>query len=380
MAVPRFKQIRRAYGFDEVAIVPGSVTINPEQTSTELKIGGLTFRIPIIASAMDAVVSPSFAFYMDQLGGLAVMNLEGVQSRYENPAEALDAIAKASPETVTSVMQKVYSAPLKEALIGKRVEEVKKNGAKCAVSVTPQNTKKLAPAAVEAGADILVVQSTVTTARHKSKSYKGLIFSELLAMVKVPVVVGNCVTYDVALELMETGIEGLLVGVGPGAACTTREVVGVGVPQVTATMDCAAARDEYYKRTGRYVVVITDGGIRTGGDICKSIVSGADGVMIGTPMAQAAEAPGKGYNWGMATPHPALPRGIRIKTGTRGPLKKILYGPTSVTDGTENLVTALQICMGMVGAFNIRELQKAEMIIAPAIKTEGKVFQLSKSL
>lgn len=380
MGAPQFKEIRRVYGFDEVAIVPGAVTINPEQTSTELKIGDLAFRIPIIASAMDAVVSPGFAVCMDKLGGLAAMNLEGVQCRYENPLEALTSIVKASPEDVTGVMQKVYSAPLKESLIGRRVEEIKKSGAKCAVSVTPQSTKKLGPVAVEAGADILVVQSTVTTARHKSKSYKGLIFSELLQMIKVPVVVGNCVTYDVALELMETGVDGILVGVGPGAACTTREVVGVGVPQVTATMDCAAARDEYFKQTGRYVVVITDGGIRTGGDICKSIVSGADGVMIGTPMAQAEEAPGKGYNWGMATPHPALPRGIRIKVGTRGPLKKILYGPTSVTDGTENLVTALQICMGMVGAYNVQELQKAEMVIAPAIKTEGKVFQLSKSL
>ncbi len=380
MAVPQFKEIRRVYGFDEVAIVPGVVTINPEQTSTELTIGDATSSIPILASAMDAVVSPYFAACMGKLGGLAVMNLEGVQTRYEDPAGVLEEIIRATPEDVTGVFQRVYSAPLKEDLIGRRVEEIKKSGAKCAVSATPANTKRLAPIAIEAGADILFVQSTVTTARHTSKSYKGLIFSELLETTKVPVVVGNCVTYEVALELMETGIDGILVGVGPGAACTTREVVGVGVPQVTATLDCAAAREEHYRRTGRYVSVITDGGIRTGGDFCKAIASGADGVMLGTPMAQAAEAPGKGYNWGMASPHPSLPRGTRIKVGTRGTLEQILFGPSSVTDGTQNLVTALQICMGMVGASNIRELQKAEMVIAPAIKTEGKIFQLSKSL
>ncbi len=378
METPKFKEIRRAYGFDEVAIVPGSITINPEQTSTEMKIGGLSFDIPIMASAMDAVVSPSFATCMDKLGGLAVMNIEGVQSRYEDPSEALDSIIKADPTEVTSVLQKVYSAPMKDELIGKRVEEIKASGSKCAVSVTPQNTKRLSPIALEAGADILVVQSTVTTARHASKSYKGLIFSELLEIVKVPVIVGNCVTYDVALELMQTGIDAILVGVGPGAACTTREVVGVGIPQVTATLDCSAAREEYYKRTGRYVSVITDGGIRTGGDLCKAIVSGADGVMIGTPMAQAMEAPGQGFNWGMASPHPALPRGTRINVGLKGTLKEILFGPSSVTNGTMNLVNALSICMGMVGAPDVRALQQAEMVVAPAIKTEGKVFQIAK--
>ena len=380
LGAPRLKEIRRAVGFDEVAIVPGVVTINPDQTVTELTIGENTFSIPILASAMDAVVSPAFAVLMDRLGGLAVMNLEGVQTRYEDPSEALKEVVEASPGELTSVLQRVYSAPMKEDLVARRVEEIKKSGAKCAVSITPQNTKRLAPVVVEAGADILFVQSTVTTARHTSKSYRGLIFSELLSMVKVPVVVGNCVTYEVALELMETGIQGVLVGVGPGAACTTREVVGVGVPQVTATLDCAAAREEYYRRTGRYVAVITDGGIRTGGDLCKSIVSGADGVMLGTPMAQAVEAPGRGYNWGMASPHPALPRGTRINVGTRGSLEQILFGPSSVTDGTMNLVTALKICMGMVGAFNVRELQQAEMVIAPAIKTEGKIFQLTKSI
>ena len=380
METRKLKEIRRAYGFDEVAIVPGSMTINPEQTSTEMKLGGLSFDIPILASAMDAVVSPSFAICMDKLGGLAVMNLEGVQSRYDDPSEALTSIIKADPTEVTSVLQKVYSAPIKEELIGKRVEAIKATGSKCAISTTPQNTKRLAPIALEAGADILVVQSTVTTARHASKSYKGLVFSELLETVKVPVIVGNCVTYDVALELMETGIDAILIGVGPGAACTTREVVGVGIPQVTATLECSAAREEYYKRTGRYVAVITDGGIRTGGDLCKAIVSGADGVMIGTPMAQAKEAPGQGFNWGMASPHPALPRGTRINVGLKGTLKEILFGPSSVTNGTMNLVNALSICMGMVGAADIRALQQAEMVVAPAIKTEGKIFQIAKSI
>ena len=375
-AVPEFKQVRRAYGFDEIAIVPGDATINPDQTSTEFPIDGVTLSVPVLASAMDAVVSPAFAVEMDKLGGMAVMNLEGVQTRYEDPAEALRTIVEAPNEEVTKRLQQVYSAPIREELVGARIDEVKSSGAKSAVSVTPANTKRLAPMAVEAGADVLVVQATVTTARHISKSARGLVFSELFEMVNVPVLVGNCVTYDAALELMETGIHGVIVGVGPGAACTTREVTGVGVPQVTATMDCAAAREEHYRRTGRYVPIITDGGIRTGGDLCKAFACGADAVMIGTPLAQAEEAPGKGYNWGMATPHPALPRGTRVETGVSGPLEQILFGPSSRTDGTQNLIGALEVCMGMVGAFNIRDMHKAEIVLAPAIKTEGKHHQL----
>lgn len=380
MAVPQFKEIRRAYGFEEVAIVPGDVTINPDQTNTELTLGSLHFNIPILAAAMDAVVSPDFAVRMSQAGGLGVMNLEGLQTRYENPQDGLEEIANAPKDGATEILQRIYSAPVKEALIGRRVEEVKKAGATCAVSVTPQNAKRLASSAVEAGADMIVVQSTVTTARHVSKSYHGLVFSELIDQIKVPVIVGNCVAYSTALELMETGIEGILVGVGPGAACTTREVVGVGVPQVTATLDCAAAREEFFNRTGRYVAVITDGGIRTGGDLCKSIASGADGVMIGTPFAQTKEAPGKGFNWGMATPHAALPRGTRINVGVNGSMEQVLFGPTSRTDGTQNLMGALQACMGMCGAFTIRDMHRAEMVIAPAVQTEGKVFQIAGKL
>ena len=376
MARRLFKELERAYGFDEVAIVPGQVTINPDLTSTKMTIGDHAFKIPVMASAMDGTVSPQFATLMHQMGGLGVLNAEGLYSRYEDPYSVLEEIISVPQEDVTQYLQQVYAEPIREELIGQRVEEIRKSGSVCAVSFTPQNTKRMSPIAVEAGADIVMVQSTVTTARHMSRSYRGLIFSELVKTLTVPIVVGNCVSYDVARELMETGIDGVLVGVGPGAACTTREVVGVGVPQVTATLECAAAREDYFRRTGRYVTVVTDGGFRTGGDICKAIVSGADAVMLGTPFAQSEEAPGRGYNWGMANPHPELPRGTRIKVGTKGSLQQILYGPTSVTDGTQNFVGALRVAMGMCGAYTIRDMHKAEMVIAPSIKTEGKFFQL----
>ena len=375
MEVPPFKDVRRTYGFDEVAIVPGAVTTNPDQTSVDFALNGHTLTLPVLASAMDAVVSPDFAVRLGRMGGLGVLNLEGVWTRYEDADVVLGEIAETPQDQVTPLLQKVYTAPIKESLVAQRVQEIKAGGVTCAVAVTPQNTKRLAPAAVEAGVDVLVVQSTVTTARHISNSYRGLVFSELIEQIDVPVLVGNCVTSGVALELMETGIHGLLVGVGPGAACTSREVIGMGVPQVTATMDCAAAREEYLRRTGRYVSIITDGGIRTGGDVCKAIASGADAVMLGTPFAQTVEAPGHGSNWGMATPHPALPRGIRIKVGTKGTLEQVLLGPSPVTDGTMNLIGALRVGMGMVGAFSIRDMQKAEIVYAPDIKSEGKIFQ-----
>ena len=370
-----FKELDRSYGFDEVAIVPGEVTINPEMTSTKMNLGKHSFDAPMMASAMDGAVSPRFAVLMHEMGGLGVLNAEGLYTRYEDPYSVLEEITSMPQAEVTQYLQRVYSEPIKEYLVGTRVEEIKKSGAVCAVSFTPQNTKRMSPMAVEAGADLVFVQSTVTTARHMSRSYKGLIFSELISSLNVPVIVGNCVTYNVAMELMETGIEGILVGVGPGAACTTREVTGVGVPQVTATLECAAAREDYFHRTGRYVTVITDGGIRTGGDVCKSLASGADGVMLGTPFAQAEEAPGRGFNWGMANANPDLPRGTRIKVGTVGSLKQIMYGPTSVTNGTQNLVGALRVAMGMCGAYTVRDFHKAEMVVAPAIKTEGKFFQ-----
>lgn len=375
MPVREDDKMRRAYGFDEVAIVPGDVTLNPDQTDIALSLGNLTIPIPIIAAAMDAVVDPSFAILMSQLGGLAALNLEGVQARYPNPEEVLAEIIAASPTQVTPLLQSIYSQPIQENLISERIQYIKRAGAVCAVSVTPANTKRLAPVAAEAGIDILIVQSTVTTARHISKSYRGLIFSELCQAIAVPVIVGNCVTYNAAMELMKTGIAGVLVGVGPGAACTTREVLGVGVPQVTATMDCAAAREDYFKETGRYVVIITDGGIRNGGDLCKAFASGADAVMLGSIFAQSVEAPGKGYHWGMANPHPALPRGTRIKVGITAPLQQTLFGPASITDGTQNLVGALRTAMGVCGASTIKDMHQAELVIAPSIKTEGKYFQ-----
>jgi IMP dehydrogenase len=378
MVLPRVHtiELRRTYGFEEVAIVPGDVTTNPDLSTTVLSIGPFQFTIPILASAMDAIVDPRFAGLMGKAGGLGVLNLEGVYSRYDDPSAVLSEIGAAPRENVTEVLQKVYTAPFQERLIGQRVQEVKATGAVCAVSVTPASTKKLASLAVEAGADIVVVQSTVTTARHISSSFTGLHFATLMADLGVPVLVGNMVTMSAALELMEQGIDGIFVGVGPGAACTTRDVTGVGVPQVSATLECAAARDEYYARTGKYVTVITDGGIRTGGDLCKAIAAGADAVMLGTPFAQTFEAPGGGFNWGMASPHPALPRGTRINVGANASLEQVLFGPSHRTDGTHNLVGALKVCMSMVGAQTIEEFhEKAELVVAPTIATEGKVFQ-----
>jgi len=375
MPQPRFKQMERAYGFDEVSLVPGDITINPDQTDTNFTLGDLTFSIPILAAAMDAVVNPSFAIEFSKFGGLAVLNLEGIQTRYENPDEILECIAQTPESEATALLQKIYAEPIKENLIGKRIRAIKQAGAVCAASITPTSAKRLAPIAKDAGIDVLVVQSTVTTARHISKSYRGLILPELCQMMSLPVIVGNCCSYNAALELMRTGIDGILVGVGPGAACTTREVIGVGVPQISATIECAAARDTYFKESGKYPAVITDGGIRTGGDLCKSFASGADAVMIGSPLAQAKEAPGKGYHWGMSHPHPALPRGTRVNVGIMASIEQILFGPTSVTNGTQNLVGALRTSMGVCGARDIKEMHKAKMIIAPAIKTEGKYFQ-----
>jgi len=378
MVLPRVqvKELKRTYGFEEVAIVPGDVTTNPELSDTTFQIGPYKFSIPIMASAMDAIVSPAFAGLLAKFGGMAVMNLEGVYGRYEDPQAAIEEVRAAPRESVTEVLQKVYTAPLKENLVADRVRDLRASGAVAAVSVTPQNAKRLAPLAVEAGAQIIVVQSTVTTARHISKSYTGLSFSGLVEQLPVPILVGNMVTASAALELMEQGIDGILVGVGPGAACTTRDVTGMGVPQVSATLECAAARDEFFARTGKYVSVITDGGIRTGGDVNKALAAGADAVMIGTPFAQTQEAPGRGFNWGMASPHPALPRGTRINTGTNATLEQLLFGPSHRTDGTHNLVGAIKVSMSMVGAQTIAEFhEKAELVAAPTIATEGKIFQ-----
>ncbi|MCH7982799.1 MAG: GuaB3 family IMP dehydrogenase-related protein [Chloroflexi bacterium] len=374
--MPRnFKELKPAYGFDDVSIAPGDITINPEMADLTTNFDGIKLEVPFLAAAMDAVVDPKFAIEMSRAGGLAVMNMDGLHTRYEDTAPIYEEIAAAPREEATVILQKIYSEPQKPELIATRVEEVKRGGGTAAVSFVPQNAKRMAPLAVEAGADMIVVQATVVTARHSSKSLKGLVFSELIKEIDVPILVGNTVSYEVTKELMQQGIHGVLVGVGPGSVCTSREVLGIGIPQVSATIECAAARDDFYKETGKYIPIITDGGIRTGGDVCKSFAAGANAVMIGSPFAKCEEAPAHGYHWGMATWHSSLPRGTRIKMGTEYSLHQLLYGPSSRTDGTLNLVGALQICMGYVGAENLREMNKARMVYAPAVKTEGKIYQ-----
>ncbi|MBU4304231.1 MAG: GuaB3 family IMP dehydrogenase-related protein [Candidatus Omnitrophica bacterium] len=373
--IGRGRKARRCYGFDEIALVPGMVTINPHEVDTSFVLGDKTYKVPILAAAMDGVVDVVFAVKMGQLGGLAVLNLEGVQTRYENPNEVLDEIAKATPEAATKLVQGIYNEPIKEKLVSVRVKQIKEHNVPCIVSAIPQRAERFGALAQEAGADIFVVQSTVTSVRHISTEYKVLDLEKFCKKMKIPVIIGNCVTHDVALELFATGASALLVGIGPGAACTTRGVLGIGVPQVTATADAAEARDFYLKKTGRYVPIITDGGMRTGGDICKAFACGADAVMVGSAFARTKEAPGRGYHWGMATPHANLPRGTRIFVGTTGTLEEILFGPARLDDGSQNLVGALQLSMGSVGAKTIKEMNLTEIIIAPSIQTEGKIFQ-----
>jgi IMP dehydrogenase len=373
------------YGFDEIALVPGEVTINPNEVDTGFQIpcpdgSSIALEIPIIASAMDGVTDVRFCVEMGKLGGLGVINLEGVQTRYEDPDQVLDKVVKADKDDVTTVIQKIYLEPIKEKLIGRRIQELKRAGVLAAVSSIPQKAEVFGPIAQEAGADVFVVQSTVSTVRHISTEYKSLDLAAFCKRMKIPVIIGNAVTYKVTLELMDCGVAGVLIGVGPGAACTSRGVLGLGVPQVTATVDCAAARDYHLKKTGRYVPIITDGGMSKGGDVCKALACGSDAVMVGSAFARAKEAPGKGNHWGMATPHANLPRGTRIKVGVTGSLKQILFGPATVDDGSQNLVGAISTCMGNVGARTIREFQETEIIIAPSIKTEGKLFQTVQSV
>ncbi|MDB6017324.1 MAG: putative oxidoreductase [Pedosphaera sp.] len=385
MWIGRNRKARVTYGFDEIALVPGEVTINPAEVDTSFLIprkdgSQIKLKIPIIASAMDGVTDVRFCIEMGNLGGLGVINLEGVQTRYENPSEVLDQVVKADKEEVTALIQKLYLEPIKEELIGRRVEELKKAGVLAAVSSIPQKAERFAAIAQEAGADVFVVQSTVSTVRHISTQYKTLELADFTKSLNIPVIIGNAVTYSVTLELMRCGVAGVLIGVGPGAACTSRGVLGLGVPQVTATVDCAAARDMYFKQTGRYIPIITDGGMSKGGDVCKALACGSDAVMVGSAFARAKEAPGKGNHWGMATPHANLPRGTRIKVGVTGSVKQILFGPATVDDGSQNLVGAITTCMGNVGAATIREFQETEIIIAPSIKTEGKLFQTVQSV
>jgi IMP dehydrogenase len=375
MYVGRGRKARYCYGFDEIALVPGEVTINPNEVDISWKLRDKRYDVPILAAAMDGVVNTKFAVAMGKLGGLAVLNLDGIQIRYYNPDDIYERIASAMNDAVTVLLQEIYQEPIKEELIGIRIEEIKKAGVTAIVSCIPQNAVRFGEIAESAGVDIFVIQSTVTTPRHISSEYKTLDFEKFCKKMKVPVIVGNSVTFKTALALMETGIDGLLVGIGPGAACTTRGVLGIGVPQVTATADSAAARNQYYVKTGRYVPIITDGGMSSGGDICKAFASGADAVMVGSAFAKAKEAPGKGYHWGMATPHVNLPRGTRIYVGTSATLEQILYGPAELDDGSQNLIGALRTSMGNLGTKNINEMQSCEIIIAPAIKTEGKLLQ-----
>jgi IMP dehydrogenase len=373
--VGRSRKARRCYGFDEIALVPGNFTINPNEVDTSCEIGKFKFKVPIIASAMDGVVNVNFAVAMSKLGGLAVLNLEGVQTRYEHPEKVVEKIANASLEESTHLIQSIYREPVNEKLIPKRIKEIKKRGGIACVSSIPQRAEQFGKIAQDAGCDIFVVQSTVTTVRHQSTEYKTLDFNKFCKQMKIPVIIGNCVTHQTTLELMETDPAAILIGIGPGAACTTRGVLGIGVPQVTAICDTSAARDFYFKKTQKYVSIIADGGMSTGGDICKAFACGSDAVMVGSAFARTTEAPGHGFHWGMATPHANLPRGTRIRVGTTGSLEEILYGPAKLDDGSQNLMGALSTCMGNVGAANIKELQLTEMIIAPSIKTEGKVFQ-----
>jgi len=369
------KSARRAYGFDEVAIVPSRRTRDPDDVDISWEIDAWRFGLPMMASAMDGVVSPATAIEVGRLGGLAVLNLEGLQTRYEEPDPVFDEVANLPPEKATRRMQELYQEPIKEELIVRRIREVKEAGVVTAASLTPQRVAAFAPRVLEAELDILVIQGTVVSAEHVSTRTEPLNLKEFIASFDLPVIVGGCASYQTALHLMRTGAVGVLVGVGPGAACTTRGVLGIGVPQATAIADAAGARMEHLRETGRYVHVIADGGMRTGGDVAKAIACGADSVMIGSPLAKAYEAPGRGYHWGMATFHADLPRGARVQTRQIGSLEEILTGPAHENDGTLNLFGALRTSMATTGYANVREFQKAEVIIAPAIKTEGKTEQ-----
>ncbi len=379
--IGRGKSARRAYGIDEIALVPGQRTLDPSMADTKWQIGGIDREIPIIASAMDGVVDVRMAVLLSELGALGVLNLEGIYTRYADPQPILERIASVGNHEFVSLMQQLYAEPIKPELIGQRIREIKDGGGIAAVSATPAGASKYGSTVAAAGADIFFIQATVvSTAFLSPESVTPLDLTQFCQEMPIPVILGNCVTYEVALNLMKTGAAGILVGIGPGAACTSRGVLGVGVPQATAVADCAAARDEYYRETGKYVSVIADGGLITGGDICKCIACGADGVMIGSPFARAAEAPGRGFHWGMATPSPVLPRGTRIRVGTTGTLEQILRGPALLDDGTHNLLGALKTSMGTLGAKNIKEMQQVEVVIAPSLLTEGKVYQKAQQL
>lgn len=379
--IGRGKTARRAYGIDEIALVPGGKTLDPNVADTFWEVGGIRREIPIIASAMDGVVDVDMAVKLSDLGALGVINLDGIQTRYDDPTPILEKIASVGVTEFVSLMQELYAEPVKPELIQKRIREIKEKGGIACASSIPVNAFKYGAIAAEAGCDLFFLQSTVVSTTHIAA--EGLVSLDLAKFCKempIPVLMGNCVTYDVTLELLRAGAAGILVGIGPGAACTSRGVLGVGIPQATAVADCAAAREDFFRETGKYVPIIADGGLITGGDICKSIACGADAVMIGSPFARAKEAPGRGFHWGMATPSPVLPRGTRIRVGTTGSLEQILRGPAGLDDGTHNLLGALKTSMGTLGAATIREMQQVEVVIAPSLLTEGKVYQKAQQL
>jgi IMP dehydrogenase len=368
--------IRPTYGFEDVSLAPGSETVEPADVSLEQDFGGIRLRIPVLAAAMDAVVDARSAGALAALGGLAVLNLEGIQVRYDDPGPVLDRIAAARDGEVQVVLAEAYAAPIQEHLIARRIEEIHAAGSPAAVAATPGAARRFGPFCAEHGADLFLVQSQVSSARHLASEYEPLSLAEFTRFMPIPVAVGNTTNADAAYALLQQGAAAIFVGVGPGAACTTREVLGIGVPQVTAISDVAAARDAFAAETGRHVPVVADGGMKKGGDIAKAIAAGADAVMLGSPLARAEEAPGRGTNWGMAAPSPVLPRGTRIRVGTSGPLERILLGPSGATDGTENLIGALRQSMAALGARSLREMQQVEIVYAPSVVTEGKSWQL----
>ena len=374
------KSGRRAYGFDDIAIVPSRRTRDPEDVDISWEIDAFRFELPLMGSAMDGVISPATAIEIGRLGGVGVLNLEGLWTRYEDPDTILEEIANLPVELATARMQEIYRAPIIPELVGQRIREIKAAGVVSCASVTPQRTEALAKQILDAELDLLVIQGTVVSAEHVSKTVDPLNLKQFVREIDIPVIVGGCASYQAALHLMRTGAAGVLVGVGPGHACTTRGVLGIGVPQTTAIADARAARMRHLDETGVYCQVIADGGMGTGGDIAKAIVCGADAVMIGSPLAAASEAPGRGYHWGMATFHPTLPRGARVRTSIRGTLEEILVGPANENDGRMNLFGALRTSMATCGYQTVKEFQKAEVMVAPALQTEGKVLQKAQGV
>jgi IMP dehydrogenase len=367
--------IRPTYGFDDVSLAPGIETVEPSEVDVSVELCGLHLQIPILAAAMDAVADVRLAGVLAGFGGVAVLNLEGVQTRYEDPDAVLARIAAAPDDQVHDLLAESYAAPIREELIERRIAELHAAGSAAVVAATPGAARRLGPLSADRGADLFLVQSQVSSARHLATGYSPLELSEFTRLMAIPVAVGNTTSYEAAYQLMGQGIAAIFVGVGPGAACTTREVLGIGVPQVTAISDVSAARDAFFDDTGRYVPVVGDGGMRRGGELAKAIAAGADALMLGSPLARAEEAPGRGTNWGMAAPSPTLPRGTRIRVGTLGPLGQILFGPAHVTDGSVNLVGALRQSMAALGARTLREMQRVEMVYAPAAASEGKSWQ-----